>query len=51
MKVINVSPHVYKIEAWFLLKMSAWIVKADEGIYIVDTGMPFTFDKTVLSLT
>ncbi|WP_100374821.1 MBL fold metallo-hydrolase [Bacillus sp. FJAT-45037] len=41
MKIIKVSPHVYKIEAWFLLKMSAWLVKTNEGVYIVDTGMSF----------
>ncbi|WP_017727417.1 MBL fold metallo-hydrolase [Halalkalibacterium ligniniphilum] len=41
MKVIKVSPHVYKIEAWFFLKMSAWIVKKNNEVYIVDTGMPF----------
>ncbi|TES45944.1 MBL fold metallo-hydrolase [Halalkalibacterium halodurans] len=41
MKRIQVSPHIYKLESWFLLKMSAWIVKEDEGVYIVDTGMPY----------
>ncbi|MFC0562518.1 MBL fold metallo-hydrolase [Halalkalibacter alkalisediminis] len=45
MKVIKVSPHVYKIEAWFLLKMSAWIVKTNDGVYIVDTGMPFMANR------
>lgn len=41
MKVLKVSPNIYKVEAWFFLKMSAWIVTVDDGVYIVDTGMPF----------
>ncbi|WP_027410718.1 MBL fold metallo-hydrolase [Anoxybacteroides tepidamans] len=41
MKVLKVSPHIYKLESWFLLKMSAWIVRDDDGVYIVDTGMEF----------
>lgn len=41
MKVLKISPHIYKIEAWFFLKMSAWIVKISDGVYIIDTGMPF----------
>ncbi|MCR6112593.1 MBL fold metallo-hydrolase [Bacillus sp. A301a_S52] len=47
MKVIKVSQHVYKIEAWFLLKMSAWLVKANNGVYIVDTGMPFMSNRII----
>ncbi|MDO6657363.1 MBL fold metallo-hydrolase [Anaerobacillus sp. 1_MG-2023] len=41
MKVLKVSPNIYKVEAWFFMKMSAWIVTDDDGVYLVDTGMPF----------
>lgn len=41
MKVLKISPNIYKVEAWFFLKMSAWIVTVEDGVYIVDTGMPF----------
>lgn len=41
MKILKISPNIYKVEAWFFLKMSAWIVTVDDGVYIVDTGMPF----------
>ncbi|MEW9502423.1 MBL fold metallo-hydrolase [Jeotgalibacillus marinus] len=41
MKVLKVSPNIYKIEHWFCLKISAWIVRAGDGVYIVDTGMTF----------
>jgi glyoxylase-like metal-dependent hydrolase (beta-lactamase superfamily II) len=40
-KVLKVSPNIYKVEAWFFMKMSAWIVTDDDGVYLVDTGMPF----------
>jgi glyoxylase-like metal-dependent hydrolase (beta-lactamase superfamily II) len=41
MKVQKISSNIYKIEAWLLIKMSAWIVTVSDGVYIVDTGMPF----------
>ncbi|MDQ0300774.1 glyoxylase-like metal-dependent hydrolase (beta-lactamase superfamily II) [Salibacterium salarium] len=39
MKVKKVSNHIYKIEAWMGIIVSAWIVKTDNGSIIVDTGM------------
>ncbi|WP_172293046.1 MBL fold metallo-hydrolase [Bacillus sp. WMMC1349] len=41
MKILKVSPNIFKIETWFFLKISAWIVKASDGVYMIDTGMPF----------
>lgn len=41
MKIMKVSPNIYKVEAWFMFKMSAWIVTVNDGVYIVDTGMAF----------
>ncbi|CAM3990347.1 MBL fold metallo-hydrolase [Mesobacillus zeae] len=41
MKVLQISPHIVKVEAWFGLKMSAWVVKGSDGVYIVDTGKAF----------
>lgn len=41
MKIVKVSPNIYKVEAWFVFKMSAWIVTVKDGVYIVDTGMAF----------
>ena len=41
MKIQKISSNIYKIEAWLLIKMSAWIVTVSDGVYIVDTGMPF----------
>ena len=41
MKIVKISPNIYKVEAWLFLKMSAWIVTVKDGVYIVDTGMPF----------
>lgn len=41
MKILKISPNIYKVEAWFIFKMSAWIVTVEDGVYIVDTGMAF----------
>lgn len=41
MKVTKISEHITKLEAWCLFKISAWLVQAKDGIYIVDTGMAF----------
>lgn len=45
MKVRHISPHIYKLEFWFLFKISAWLVKDDTGVYIIDTGMSFMAKK------
>ncbi|MFB4166135.1 MBL fold metallo-hydrolase [Alteribacillus sp. JSM 102045] len=41
MKVKQISDHIYKVEAWFGVKISAWAVKTDKGSILVDTGMNF----------
>ena len=41
MKILKISPHIYKVEAWLFMKVSAWIVTVDDGVYIIDTGMSF----------
>ncbi|MFC4736317.1 MBL fold metallo-hydrolase [Bacillus daqingensis] len=45
MKWKHVSDHAGKLEAWVVLKMSAWAVRGDDGIYIVDTGLSFMAPK------
>ncbi|KIL51938.1 MBL fold metallo-hydrolase [Jeotgalibacillus soli] len=47
MKIIRVSEHIFKIEAWFLVKMSAWIIKEDQHVYIIDTGVAFMGERIV----
>lgn len=47
MKINKVSENVYKLEAWFMFKMSAWFVKMDDGVYIVDTGMSFMANRII----
>lgn len=45
MRILKISPNIYKVEAWFFLKISAWIVMVNDGVYIIDTGMPFMGKK------
>ena len=45
MKVKKISSNIYKLEAWLIIKMSAWLVTVNDGVYIVDTGMPFMGKK------
>jgi glyoxylase-like metal-dependent hydrolase (beta-lactamase superfamily II) len=41
MKIHKISQHITKLEAWCIFKMSAWLVQANAGVYIIDTGMSF----------
>jgi len=45
MKVSRISEHITKLEAWCFFKISAWLVQADDGVFIVDTGMSFMGER------
>lgn len=47
MKVRKISEHITKLEVWCFIKISAWLVQAEGGVYIVDTGMAF-LSNTIL---
>lgn len=41
MKRIQLSPHIYKLEFWALIKISVWLVEEDDKVYIIDTGLSY----------
>ncbi|BBI31271.1 MBL fold metallo-hydrolase [Cohnella abietis] len=41
MKVRKISNHITKLEVGIGLKFSAWLVQGEDGVTIIDTGLPF----------
>ncbi len=41
MKVRKISSHITKLEVWIGITFSAWLVEDEDGVTIIDTGMPF----------
>lgn len=39
LKIYKISPHITKLELWCFITFSAWLVKASDGVYIIDTGI------------
>lgn len=48
MKINKISPHIYKLEKWLVIKVSIWLVVSEEGVYIVDTGIA-SMSKDILT--
>lgn len=48
MKISKISPHIYKLEKWLVIKISIWLVVSEEGVYIVDTGIA-SMSKAILT--
>lgn len=40
MKFVQISEHIWKCTTWVGLSIGVWIVKSDEGLTLVDTGIP-----------
>lgn len=40
-KVERVSDHIWALESWLLVPVRVWVVTGEEGITLVDAGMPF----------
>jgi glyoxylase-like metal-dependent hydrolase (beta-lactamase superfamily II) len=41
MKIIQISKHIWKCSVWVLIPVSVWIVKSEEGLILVDAGIPW----------
>lgn len=48
MKISKISPHIYKLEKWLVIKVSIWLVVSEDGVYIIDTGMA-SMSKDILT--
>lgn len=47
MKLEQISEHIWCIKAWLLIPVRIWIVKEDDGVTLVDAGMPFMTRRIV----
>ncbi|MBE5397259.1 MBL fold metallo-hydrolase [Brevibacillus borstelensis] len=41
MKVERISEHIWSIRSWMLIPVHVWAVADEEGVTLVDAGMPF----------
>ncbi|WP_028550111.1 MBL fold metallo-hydrolase [Paenibacillus sp. UNC451MF] len=41
MKIVQISDHIWKCTTWIGFSISAWVVKSDEGLTLVDSGIPW----------
>lgn len=41
MSMMQISEHIWKCTIWIGFPVSAWVVKSDEGLTLVDTGIPW----------
>ncbi|WP_249872103.1 MBL fold metallo-hydrolase [Oceanobacillus saliphilus] len=41
MKIKRVSEHIWSIKSWVLIPIHVWIVEEEDGVTLVDAGMPF----------
>ncbi len=40
MKIEKVSEHIWSLKTWMLIPIHVWIVADEEGLTLVDAGMP-----------
>lgn len=41
MKIEQISPHIWCIRSWMLIPLRVWLVVEEDGVTLVDAGMPF----------
>ena len=41
MHVTRVSEHIWSLSAWLVFPITVWLVKEEDGVTLVDAGMPF----------
>jgi len=41
MKIEQVSEHIWSLQAWLMIPVRVWVVVDEEGVTLVDAGMPF----------
>jgi len=40
LKIKKISEHIWGISAWFIIPFNVWLVKDEEGVSLVDAGIP-----------
>lgn len=41
MKIVQISEHVWRCSMWLVIPVGVWIVEDEEGLTLVDAGIPF----------
>ncbi|AOZ94085.1 MBL fold metallo-hydrolase [Paenibacillus crassostreae] len=41
MKITQISEHIWSLKIWMLIPIHVWIVKDEDGVTLVDAGIPF----------
>jgi len=41
MKIEQVSEHIWSLQAWLMIPVRVWVVADEEGVTLIDAGMPF----------
>lgn len=44
-RVEQVSANIWCIKAWLLIPLRVWIVREEDGVTLVDAGMPFMTNR------
>lgn len=47
MRVTQLSDHIYRLGTWFIIPFNVWVVVEDDGVVLVDTGIP-SMGKNIL---
>ena len=47
MRVTRLSDHIYRLGTWFIIPFNVWVVVEDDGVVLVDTGIP-SMGKNIL---
>jgi len=41
MKIEQISEHIWTLKSWLLIEVRVWVVVEEDGVTLVDAGMPF----------
>ncbi|MBL0388241.1 MBL fold metallo-hydrolase [Tumebacillus sp. ITR2] len=41
MKIEQISEHIWSLKSWMLIPCTVWVVAEEDGLTLVDAGMPF----------
>ena len=50
MKLEQISDHIWSLKTWMMFPIRVWLVKNEEGVTLVDAGMPYMSKKIMESI-